>query len=172
MLGLTPLLAWSEASPSQAGAPQTTFAYERQVAKAARILGIEPLEFRRRNALRLGDTTSTGQRLERSVGSMTVLDRVEEQVAEPAPRAPAVTNDDLQRGRGLAFYFHGAGFTGSGEAYLQSEATVNITADGLFEVRTSSTGGDLYQALVTEAGVEVLMATEEDINLVFKKQLR
>ena len=41
------------------GAPQTTFAYERQMAKLARARGEDPLAIRKRLALRAGDTTST-----------------------------------------------------------------------------------------------------------------
>src|SRR5205085_10036913 len=45
------------------GAPQTTFAYERQIDKLARARGEHPFELRKRLALRSGDTTSTGQEL-------------------------------------------------------------------------------------------------------------
>jgi CO/xanthine dehydrogenase Mo-binding subunit len=46
------------------GAPQTTFAYERQLDKAARAVGAEPWAYRGAHALRVGDTTATGQRLD------------------------------------------------------------------------------------------------------------
>jgi CO/xanthine dehydrogenase Mo-binding subunit len=39
----------------------------------------------------------------------------------------------------LSFYFHGAGFTGSGEAHLKGKASVATTRGGGFEVRSSST---------------------------------
>jgi hypothetical protein len=58
------------------GAPQTTFAYERQITKAARRLGMSQLDFRRKNMLVLGDTTATGQTLSYSVGTRAVLDAV------------------------------------------------------------------------------------------------
>jgi CO/xanthine dehydrogenase Mo-binding subunit len=43
----------------------------------------------------------------------------------------------VRRGRGVCFYFHGAGFTGSGEQRLAGRATVAATGRG-FEVRSSS----------------------------------
>src|SRR5204863_1818143 len=88
------------------GAPQTTFAYERQMEKAARRLGIEPFEMRRRNMLRSGDTTATSQMLTTSVGSEQVLEAVAGAAA--AGRGPARGDGAIRRGRGLAFYFHGA----------------------------------------------------------------
>jgi CO/xanthine dehydrogenase Mo-binding subunit len=47
----------------------------------------------------------------------------------------------------VCFYFHGAGFTGSGEAYLAGKASVAARADGTFEVRASST--DIGQGAIT-----------------------
>jgi Aerobic-type carbon monoxide dehydrogenase, large subunit CoxL/CutL homologs len=43
------------------GGPQPCFAYERQMDEIARALGLDPLEVRRINYLRTGDTTATGQ---------------------------------------------------------------------------------------------------------------
>src|SRR6266545_2929683 len=132
------------------GAPQTTFAYERQVEKAARALGLDPFEIRRRNMLRLGDTTATSQVLTCSVGSEQVLEAVAAAgAARPlGPRASGGGGaPPVRRGRGLAFYFHGAGFTGSGEQRLAGRATVALVPGGRFEVRSSST--DMGQGALT-----------------------
>ncbi|MBA2538719.1 MAG: xanthine dehydrogenase family protein [Deltaproteobacteria bacterium] len=129
------------------GAPQTTFPYERQIDKLARARGEDPFAMRRRLALRSGDTTATGQVLGVSVGSDEVLDAVAG-VAGPAPERDG-SNDSgaqLKRGRGYAFYFHGAGFTGSGEQRLAGRAAVVATQNG-FEVRSSST--DIGQGAIT-----------------------
>ncbi|MCG8422450.1 MAG: xanthine dehydrogenase family protein molybdopterin-binding subunit [Proteobacteria bacterium] len=130
------------------GAPQTTFAYERQMAKAARALAMDPLEFRRKNMLRLGDTTATGQTLSYSVGSAKVLDAVarvagEQTVGSGVDADPAA----VHRGRGVSFYYHGAGFTGRGEVHLSGRAAVALLPDGRFEVRSSST--DIGQGTLT-----------------------
>ncbi len=128
------------------GAPQTTFAYERQTQKAAQLLGMSPFEFRERNMLKDGDRTSTSQLLEGSVGSEDVLRAVKE-VAEANPLPKDDPASSIRHGRGLAFYFHGAGFTGSGEARLAGRATVALTEGGHFEVRSSST--DIGQGVQT-----------------------
>jgi CO/xanthine dehydrogenase Mo-binding subunit len=144
------------------GAPQTTFAYERQMQKLAIARGEDALALRRRLALRSGDTTATGQLLGFSVGTDEVIGAIEN-VAGPPPakdgtRAPRPTGaareaiDDtggspVRRGRGVVFYFHGAGFTGSGEQRLAGKATVARTVEGRYEVRSSST--DIGQGAIT-----------------------
>ncbi len=129
------------------GAPQTTFAYERQIQKLARIRGEDSLEIRKRLALRSGDTTATGQELGFSVGTDEVLGAIE-RVAGPAPERTGVRNGaPVRRGRGIVFYFHGAGFTGSGEQRLAGKAEVARTVEGRYEVRSSST--DIGQGAIT-----------------------
>jgi CO/xanthine dehydrogenase Mo-binding subunit len=140
------------------GAPQVAFAYEMQMERIAAELGIDPLELRRINMIREGDMTATGQRLTWSVGSEDVLNRTVERsryshLRQTSRRkAPTddkasidnqVTTDDKDgnkvRGVGLAFFFHGAGFTGAGEAKMKAEAGVEITADGRARVLSGST---------------------------------
>jgi CO/xanthine dehydrogenase Mo-binding subunit len=131
------------------GAPQVTFAYERQVQKAARRLGLESIAIRRANMLREGDATATGQLLDGSVGSAEVLAAIERAQAGAVPpaRRLGTAASPLRRGRGVALYFHGAGFTGSGEQRLAGKATVAAVASGGFEVRASST--DIGQGAIT-----------------------
>lgn len=129
------------------GAPQTTFAYERQIQKLALARGEDPLALRKRLALRSGDTTSTGQLLGFSVGTDEVIAAIEK-VAGPPPEKTGVRNGSpVRRGRGVVFYFHGAGFTGSGEQRLAGKATVARTVEGRYEVRSSST--DIGQGATT-----------------------
>ncbi|MCA8922171.1 MAG: xanthine dehydrogenase family protein [Planctomycetes bacterium] len=134
------------------GAPQTTFPYERQMQKAALQLGIDPWVLRRQNRLREGDTTATGQVLRWSVGSTEVLDKAEEVLASPPPHRSTHTQlpadpSALRRGRGVAFYFHGAGFTGRGEERLKGTLTLALCADGVYEIRSTST--DIGQGTLT-----------------------
>jgi CO/xanthine dehydrogenase Mo-binding subunit len=120
------------------GAPQTTFAYERQIQKLARRLGEDPLALRKRLALRKGDTTATSQLLDASVGTDEVFAALEAAAGTPPARHGVNGHGaPVRRGRGVCFYFHGAGFTGSGEQRLAGRATVAATGRG-FEVRSSS----------------------------------
>ena len=56
------------------GVPQAAIAHETLIDELAVACGIDPLEFRRRNALRAGDRTATGQVLEASAGLVACLD--------------------------------------------------------------------------------------------------
>lgn len=135
------------------GAPQTTFAYERQLQKLAIARGEDPIALRKRLALRSGDTTATGQELTFSVGTDEVFAAVEAVAGEPpVAEGVAPNGSPIRRGRGFCFYFHGAGFTGSGEQRLAGKAEVAVIpgADGYlarFEVRSSST--DIGQGAIT-----------------------
>ena len=60
------------------GAPQTEFAAETHLNRIAERLELSPLEIRRRNVYRLGDTTPTGQVLRESVAGEEVLERAAE----------------------------------------------------------------------------------------------
>ncbi|MFY9608283.1 MAG: xanthine dehydrogenase family protein molybdopterin-binding subunit [Blastocatellia bacterium] len=128
------------------GAPQVAFASEMQMEKIAATLGIDPLELRRVNMLREGDITATGQRLATSVGSEDVLNAAVERSGYVSKRNEARLHNEhagslrsQRRGVGLSFFFHGAGFTGSGEARMKAQAGVEITADGRARVLAGST---------------------------------
>jgi CO/xanthine dehydrogenase Mo-binding subunit len=110
------------------GAPQTEFAVEVHMDRIAEQLGMDPVELRRINALKAGDTTATGQTLREDTSALMVLDE-------------AVKRTDFQRKRaeykgtkkaiGLALFYHGAGFTGSGERHLNSKARLDLTEHGV-----------------------------------------
>jgi CO/xanthine dehydrogenase Mo-binding subunit len=140
------------------GAPQTEFAAELQMSRAAERLGISPAEIRRRNVYRLNDTTPTGQVLRESVAGEEVLeqalaasyfDRVRARTAADASdrggsgTVPSAALRSGERrvadGIGVALAWHGAGFTGSGEVYLASVASVEVTAEGQIRVLTANT---------------------------------
>ena len=110
------------------GAPQTQFAVEVHMERIAETLGMDPARLRELNALRPGDTTATGQRVEADCSALQVLRQAVERSDFHAKRARyAGTN----RGIGLSLFFHGAGFTGSGEVKLASRAALCTTERGV-----------------------------------------
>ncbi len=127
------------------GAPQVAFAYEMQMERIAEDLGLDPLEVRRINMLREGDITATGQRLTSSVGSDEVLNSVIERSNYIGKRRSIEesrangSDQEKRRGVGLSFFFHGAGFTGSGEAKMKAQAGVEVTTGGRARVLSGST---------------------------------
>ncbi len=126
------------------GAPQTLFAAEMQIERLAEALGLSPLEVRRRNAIREGSTLPMGQTLRESVGARRALEACVRQSAYPrrfrgCARWNRAASRPTWRGIGMALVHHGAGFTGSGEAYLNSRAAVTLTRDGELRVLSGST---------------------------------
>ena len=57
------------------GAPQSIFALERHMDKVAAAVGLTPEEFRRRNFIRKGKTTATGQVIHEDIDMPALLDR-------------------------------------------------------------------------------------------------
>jgi CO/xanthine dehydrogenase Mo-binding subunit len=110
------------------GAPQTQFAVEVHMERIAETLSLDPARLRALNALRPGDTTATGQRVEADCSAVQVLQQAVERSDFHAKRERyAGTN----RGIGLSLFFHGAGFTGSGEVKLASRAALCTTERGV-----------------------------------------
>jgi CO/xanthine dehydrogenase Mo-binding subunit len=111
------------------GAPQSIFALERHMDKIAKAVGLTPEEFRRRNFLATGGRTATGQVLSDPVELQHLLTRALEESNYHEKRKqfdrenPTST---IKRGIAFASFFHGAGFTGSGERRLNSEVAIDI----------------------------------------------
>ncbi len=117
------------------GAPQTQFAMEVHMDRIAEALGLDPVRLRELNALRPGDTTATGQRLGDDCSALDTLRRAVKRARYHEKRAATGTT---RRGIGVSLFYHGSGFTGSGELRLASRAAVELTDRGV-RVLTSST---------------------------------
>jgi CO/xanthine dehydrogenase Mo-binding subunit len=109
------------------GAPQTQFAVEVHMDRIAESLGMDPVELRRKNALRPGDMTATGQVLRDDTSALEVLRRAVDRSGFKRKRS---AYKGTNKGIGLALFYHGSGFTGSGELKLGSRATVELTPTG------------------------------------------
>ena len=125
------------------GAPQTQFAAEVHMDRIGEQLGLDPIQVRERNALRPGDTMATGQRIEANGGALRVL---REAVRRTRFRQRRRALRGTDRGLGVALFFHGAGFTGSGEVKLRSKATLELTRRG---VRVGVTATEIGQGART-----------------------
>ena len=113
------------------GVPQAAVAHESLVDELAIALGIDPLEFRRRNALRAGDRTATGQVLEASVGLVACLDALRPRwraLREEADAFNASTGaGSRRRGAGVACMWYGCGNTSMSNP---SSMRVTLSRDG------------------------------------------
>ena len=124
------------------GAPQSIFALERHMDRVAKTIGLTPEEFRRRNFIRTGETTATNQVINEKVDLNSLLDRAFELSnyhENLKTFAAANPTSSVKRGIGFASFMHGAGFTGSGEVYLQSVVGAEATTEGRVRILAAST---------------------------------
>ena len=124
------------------GAPQSVFALERHLDRVASVVGLAAEELRRRNFIREGQTLSFGQVVREKVDMTKLLERALELSKYREKRSRFQRENAhgfIKRGVGFAAFLHGAGFTGSGEEYLASEAFVRTTRDGIVHVLAGST---------------------------------
>ncbi len=110
------------------GAPQTLFAAEVHMDRIAETIGMDPVRLREVNALRPGDETATGQVLGRDASALQAL---REAVRRSGFRRKRRAYAGTGKGIGLSLFFHGAGFTGSGEVKLASKASLELTPGGV-----------------------------------------
>jgi CO/xanthine dehydrogenase Mo-binding subunit len=149
------------------GAPQSLFGLERHMDKIAKVIGLTPEEFRRRNFLATGDCTATGQLLADEVDMQHLLTRALDEAGyheKLARFAEENKHSSIKRGVGFAAFMHGTGFTGSGERRLNSLVHVDVTEDGKPEILVSSTEfGQGTNTILCQVAAQTLNLPYEDI---------
>ncbi len=141
------------------GVTQSAFAIESALDQVAEAIGADPVDLRRKNALRVGTATNTGQLLTESVGLVECIDRVDSEMrrrAGPDPFRPrrVAGKPHLRRAWGFAAAYKNTGLGGG--APDRASAEVELYDDGTAEVRTSS--AEIGQGLVA---VLQMIAAEE-----------
>jgi CO/xanthine dehydrogenase Mo-binding subunit len=149
------------------GAPQSIFALERHMDKIAKVVGLPPEELRRRNFLSTGDHTATGQLLKDPVDMQHLLTRALEESNYHAKRKQFDHENQtstIKKGIGFATFFHGAGFTGSGERRLNSLVEIELTPEGAPRLLVSSTEfGQGTNTILCQVAAQTLRLPYEDI---------
>jgi CO/xanthine dehydrogenase Mo-binding subunit len=151
------------------GAPQALFATERHMDRVAKAVGLTPEDFRRRNVLRAGETTSTGQVVRQQIDLEGWMERALDHAGyyEKKARFDRENADSLRKkGIGLSVFLHGSGFTGSGERYLNSLVGVDATAEGRIRVLVSSTEfGQGTNTILCQIAAETLGADYDIVEM-------
>jgi CO/xanthine dehydrogenase Mo-binding subunit len=147
------------------GVPQAAFAHESQMNVLARELGIDPLEIRRINALRVGSRTATGQELKASVGIGKTLDRIEpEYKAAKAQWKEESVQEPLRRGIGIGSMWYGIGNTG-----VQNPSSARVEMDPQGKVTLFSGVADIGQGsstVLAQIAAEMLGIEPSEVCLV------
>ena len=163
------------------GAVQTCFAYESQMDRLAAELGIDPVELRRRNAMRTGSSLPTGQRVDGPVPVAELLGRV---AAMPLPPQDGQGEDlrdlpggvgnvthgeGVRRGIGYAVGYKNVAYSEGFDDASNARVCISVTAgEPLVEVHTAAV--EVGQGLVTiqaqiartELGVERVVVLPAD----------
>jgi aldehyde oxidoreductase len=142
------------------GVPQSALAQEPLYDELANRLGIDRLEFRRRNALANGDPTVTGQVFERGMGIIECFDALKPGWDRALAEAEAVNagGGHIRRGVGIA-----GGWYGCGNTSMSNPSTIRagITAEGRVVLHQGATdigqGSNtvIAQIFATALGVSV-----------------
>jgi CO/xanthine dehydrogenase Mo-binding subunit len=152
------------------GAPQSLFAMERHMDRIAQVVRISPLEIRRRNFLKPGQSTTTEQVIHEPIDLNQLLDRslaLSDYSAKKNRFAGEGSSGTKRSGVGVAAFLHGAGFTGSGERYLSSVVGVEGCSDGSVRVLVSSTEfGQGTNTVLSQIAAEALNVLYEDVTVV------
>ena len=126
------------------GATQAQFVAELQIDRLAERLGLHPLEIRRRNALRVGWETCTGQLLRESVGLLECIDKVEQAVERFTAVDQVGVAPDKARGWGYACAYKNVGLGGGAADTAGAEVE---WLDGRVQVRAGA--AEVGQGLLT-----------------------
>ncbi|MBM3525814.1 MAG: aldehyde oxidase, partial [Alphaproteobacteria bacterium] len=148
------------------GVPQAAIAHEALMDELAAKLGLDALEFRYRNALVAGSTTTSGQRLEASAGLQACLDAL-----RPRWRALRAESEDhnraagrTRRGVGIACMWYGIGNTSMSNP---SEMEVGIARDGTITLFSGAVDiGQGANTIMVQIAAEALGMTPSMIRLV------
>lgn len=151
------------------GAPQTIFAIERHMDRIARVMNIAPEEIRRRNFIANGQSTATSQIIKEKFDLNCVLDKALQesnfQEKNAAFKRLNQQNSTTKFGIGLASFWHGAGFTGSGERHLASKVTIKYENKRIVILSSSIEMGQGTNTIFRQIVADALNISSESIDL-------
>lgn len=150
------------------GNPEVFFAIEQAVDEMADSLGMDPIDFRLKNCLRLGDTTSHGQQLKESVGLVECLLKARQVSGWDKKRKeyPIYNQTSLiKKGIGIAAIFHGVSLGAEGTDAASS--TIKIENDNSITLTSGLTDyGQGSRTVFTLIASEELGVKPERINML------
>ncbi len=132
------------------GAPQTFFAVEMMMDHIAKDLGEDSLEFKEKHLVKQGDGTSTSGIYHFPVPVPDMINEIDAvcDFRRKHKEYALPQTGRYRKGIGMSMYFHGAGFTGSGERdIIKAVCRLHKYPDGTVEILASN--GEIGQGLRT-----------------------
>ena len=153
------------------GKPQASFAAELQMDEAAERIGVDPVEFRLRNILKVGSTAPTGQILPEGIGIEECILRARAASEWDAKRRTGPGSGTRRKGIGMACTIHPEGLNGEEDA---ATVWVEINAEGKVVVKSGLTeyGQGIYTGFtrivsrVLGVGADRITVISPDTDLV------
>jgi CO/xanthine dehydrogenase Mo-binding subunit len=131
------------------GGPQAFFAIELHMENIARALKVDSFAFRQKHFLHRGDRSATGGLFRHDIKLDEIAAQIEQMSGYRRKRAAQAHEKSRKlRGVGCAFFYHGCGFTGSGEALL-IKARVRLKKYPDNTVRIFVSSAELGQGVLT-----------------------
>ncbi len=156
---------FTNAPPSGAfrgyGVPQTSLAHEALMDEMAECIGMDPLEFRHKNAIRAGQATATGQVLEASCGLAACLEVLRPHWKKVRARSRAFNtrlSGVTRRGVGVGCSWYGCGNTSMSNP---STMHVGVAPDGTVTLYSGAqdiglgTNTTMVQCVADALGIEM-----------------
>jgi putative selenate reductase molybdopterin-binding subunit len=151
------------------GAPQGYFALDSMMDEVAHELGMDPLEFRRKNLIRKGDSDPIAVKLgegkegiKRVIRSCGMDECIEKAASEIGwdQKADSTSKSNLKTGIGVALAMHGTSIAGDD----MGAATIKANEDGTFHLLIGATDiGTGSDTILGQMAAEILGVPLEDI---------
>ncbi|AJG98741.1 aldehyde oxidase [Clostridium beijerinckii] len=131
------------------GAPQTFFAVEMIMDHIAKEMGVDSLKLKEEYIVKQGDSTSTSGKYHFHVPLPEMIEQIDKLCNYRAKRDQyKIQNGRYRKGIGMSLFFHGCGFTGSGERdFIKAVAKIRKNSDDTVDILASNS--DIGQGLKT-----------------------
>lgn len=149
------------------GNTEVCSAIEQAIDEMAETVGLDPIDFRLKNCLRLGDETPHGQKLTESVSLVECLTEVRQRSGWDRKRREFTThnaNSPFKKGIGVAALFHGLSLGAEGADY--ASATIEVNRDYTLSLTSGLTDyGTGSRTVYTLIAAEMLGVRPERIHM-------
>lgn len=146
------------------GAPQMYFAIEMFIEHIALDLKVDPLELKYQHLAKQGDKTSTNGTFRDPIIMEEMIDKAME-ISDYKNKRKLYDKRGSHRGIGMSWFFHGCGFTGSGEAnIIKAKVRLKKDKDGFVHILVAAV--DMGQGIRTTLRKVVAQILEIPIDRV------